>query len=96
MTKNILLKEISNKVEGVTQKDIACVLDALAETVVEAMENGDDVTLPGLGKFSVKTVPERTGKIMMGEKAGETYVVPKHNEPKFKLASGFKKMFVAE
>lgn len=95
MTKNILLKEIAAKAE-MRQKDIDKVLACVADVVVEAMEKNDDVTLPGLGKFSVKVVPERTGKIMMGNRAGEQYVVPQHKEPKFKLASNFKKMFIAE
>ena len=94
MTKNELIKSIGTKVENVNQKDIASVLDALAETVVDVVKADDDVTIPGIGKVSVKTVPERRGKIMMGNRAGEEYVVPEHREPKIKLAKSFKEVLV--
>ena len=94
MTKNELVKSIGTKVENVNQKDIASVLDALAETVVDVVKADDDVTIPGIGKVSVKTVPERRGKIMMGNRAGAEYVVPQHREPKIKLAKSFKEVLL--
>ena len=94
MTKADLIKSIGTKVENVSQKDIALVLDALAETVVDVVKTDDDVTIPGIGKVSVKTVPERRGKIMMGERKGEEYVVPQHREPKIKLAKSFKEVLL--
>ena len=63
----------------------------MARNVVKA---DDDVTIPGIGKVSVKTVPERRGKIMMGERKGEEYVVPQHREPKIKLAKSFKEVLL--
>ena len=94
MTKNELIKSIGTKVENVSQKDIASVLDALSEVVVDVVKADDDVTIPGIGKVSVKTVPERRGKIMMGERKGEEYVVPQHREPKIKLAKSFKEVLL--
>ena len=94
MTKSDLIKSIGTKVENVSQKDIASVLDALTETVVDVVKADDDVTIPGIGKVSVKTVPERRGKIMMGDRKGEEYVVPQHREPKIKLAKNFKEVLL--
>ena len=94
MTKADLIKSIGAKVENVNNKDIAAVLDALADTVVDVVKADDDVTIPGIGKVSVKTVPERRGKIMMGERKGEEYVVPEHREPKIKLAKNFKEVLL--
>ena len=94
MTKADLIKSIGTKVENVNQRDIAAVLDALAETVVDVVKADDDVTIPGIGKVSVKTVPERRGKIMMGERKGEEYVVLEHREPKIKLAKSFKEVLL--
>ena len=90
MTKSELIKSIGTKVENISQKDIASVLDALSEVVVDVVKADDDVTIPGIGKVSVKVVPERRGKIMMGNRAGEEYVVPQHKEPKIKLTKSFK------
>lgn len=90
MTKNELIKSIGTKTENISQKDIASVLDALSEVVVEVVKADDNVTIPGICKVSVKTVPERRGKIMLGERKGEEYVVPQHREPKIKLLKNFK------
>ena len=94
MTKSELIKTIGTKVEDVNQKEIGAVLDALAETVVDVVKADDDVTIPGIGKVSVKTVPERRGKIMLGERKGEEYVVPEHREPKIKLTKSFKEVLL--
>ena len=90
MTKAELIKNIGNKVEGVNQKQIDEVLVALGEVIVDVVKADDKVTIPNIGTVSVKDVPERRGKIMMGERKGEEYVVEAHKEPKIKLAKGFK------
>ena len=90
MTKAELIKSIGNKVEGVNQKQIDEVLTALGEVVVDVVKSDDKVTIPNIGTVSVKDVPERRGKIMMGNRKGEEYVVAAHKEPKIKLAKGFK------
>ena len=94
MTKAELIKNIGNKVDGVNQKQIDEVLMALCEVVVDVVKADDDVTIPGIGKVSVKTVPERRGKIMMGNRKGEEYVVPEHREPKIKLTKSFKEVLL--
>ena len=94
MRKADLVKSIGTKVDNVSQKDISSVLDALSEVVVDVVKADDDVTIPGIGKVSVKTVPERRGKIMMGDREGEEYVVPQHREPKIKLAKSFKEVLL--
>ena len=90
MTKAELIKSIGNKVEGLNQKQIDEVLTALSEVVVDVVKADDKVVIPNIGTVSVKDVPERRGKIMMGERKGEEYVVEAHKEPKIKLAKGFK------
>ena len=90
MTKAELIKSIGNKVEGLNQKQIDEVLTALGEVVVDVVKADDKVTIPNIGTVSVKDVPERRGKIMMGDRKGEEYVVEAHKEPKIKLAKGFK------
>lgn len=90
MTKAELIKSIGNKVEGVNQKQIDEVLTALSEVVVDVVKADDKVVIPNIGTVSVKDVPERRGKIMMGDRKGEEYVVEAHKEPKIKLAKGFK------
>jgi len=94
MTKSELIKSIGNKVENVNQKDIGAVLDALTSVVEDVIKADDKVAIPGLGTFSVKDVPERRGKILLGDRAGEEYVVAAHKEPKFKMSKNFKGILV--
>ena len=94
MTKAELIKAIGNKVEGVNQKQIDEVLVALGEVIVDVVKADDKVTIPNIGTVSVKDIPERRGKIMMGERKGEEYVVEAHREPKIKLAKSFKEVLL--
>jgi len=92
MTKAEMIKEVSSRVENVNQAKVDEVLAAYADVVTETLtKNKDDkIALPGLGTFSVKHVPERRGKILLGDRAGEDYVVAAHKEPKFKMSKSFK------
>lgn len=94
MTKAELIKSIGSKVEGVNQRQIDEVLTALGEVVADVVKADDKVTIPNIGTVSVKTVPERRGKIMMGNRKGEEYVVPEHREPKIKLVKSFKEVLL--
>ncbi len=68
------------------------VLDGLVHIVQEAMADGEDVTLPGLGKFEAKHRPARKARNpRTGEQiqVGESYVV------KFKPAAKLKEAAAA-
>jgi nucleoid DNA-binding protein len=94
MTKNEVLKAVSNKVEGASQKDIAVILDAFADVITETLtaDLAESVAVGKLGKFKVKKVPERRGKIMMGNRKGEEYVTPQHDEICFKMSKSAKQL----
>ena len=88
MVKNELVNEIASRIEGAKKGDIAVVLDTFAEVITDTLKADATESVPvgKLGKFKVKTVPERRGKIMLGERAGETYVTPAHQEITFKMS----------
>lgn len=94
MTKNEVLKAVSNKVDGASQKDIAVILDAFTDVITETLtaNHTESVAVGKLGKFKVKTVPERRGTIMMGDRKGEEYVTPKHSEITFKMSKTAKQL----
>lgn len=94
MTKNEVLKAVVNKVEGASQKDIAVILNAFADVITETLtaNHAESVAVGKLGKFKVKTVPERRGKIMMGDRKGEEYVTPQHDEICFKMSKSAKQL----
>ena len=94
MVKNELVNEIASRIEGAKKGDIAVVLDTFAEVITDTLKADATESVPvgKLGKFKVKTVPERRGKIMLGERAGETYVTPAHQEITFKMSKSAKQL----
>ena len=94
MVKNELVSAIASRIDGAKKGDIAVVLDTCAEVITDTLKADATESVPvgKLGKFKVKDVPERTGKIMLGERAGETYVTPAHQEITFKMSKSAKQL----
>ena len=92
MTKNNFIKNIAGKLEGCSQKDVSAVLDDFEEVIGETLKADATESVPvgKIGKFKVKDVPERRGKIMMGDRKGEEYVTPAHKEITFKVSKSIK------
>lgn len=94
MNKTEMIKNVSDRVDGVSQKDVDAILSAYVGVVKDALVKGKDekVTLPGIGAFSVKHVPERTGIVQLGESKGSTWTKPAHDELVFKIAKSVKEL----
>lgn len=93
MKKVELLREVSLRAseileKKVSQKDIEGILAAYTDCVFETLDvdREEKIPLPGVGNFSVKHVKERTGVIRLGEKTGEQYTTPAHDEVAFKMS----------
>ena len=96
MTKTDFIKAIQEKASiEIPQKDVAEILNAIENVVKDAVIDGDEVTIPGICKIKTKDVPERTGKVMLGDKAGETWIKPAHKEATVKIMPSLKKIFEA-
>jgi nucleoid DNA-binding protein len=91
MTKNEVLKAVSNKVEGASQKDIAVILDAFADVITETLtaDHAESVAVGKLGKFKVKEVPARDGVSAINGKAWHTDA---HSEITFKMSRTAKQL----
>lgn len=94
MNKTDLIKNVTDRIEGVSQKDVDAVLAAYVNVVKDALTKDKDekVTLPGIGTFSVKHVPERAGVVQLGESKGSTWTKPAHDELVFKIAKSVKEL----
>lgn len=94
MTKTDLITAIANRVDGAKKGDIAVIIDTYAEVITDTLKADATESVPvgKLGKFKVKTVPERRGKIMMGDRKGEEYVTPQHDEICFKMSKSAKQL----
>lgn len=86
-------KIVEVSTEEVNQKQVGAVLAAIESVIKDAVVADDEVTIPGVCKVKSKVVPERTGKIMMGDRKGETYVTPEHKEGSIKIVTSLKKVF---
>lgn len=94
MVKNEVVNAIAERIEGAKKGDIALILDTYAEIIIDTLKADATESVPvgKLGKFKVKTVPERRGKIMMGDRKGEEYVTPQHDEITFKMSKTVKQL----
>lgn len=86
MNKSDLVLAASEK-SGVSKKDTEKVLNALVETVVDAVKNDEKVQLVGFGTFEMRKRNERTGR---DPRTKKEITIPACNVPAFKAGKGFK------
>jgi DNA-binding protein HU-beta len=72
---------------GQTKLATTAVLEALENTVVGILAAGEQVTIPGVGKFSVKNVPARNAR---NPRTGETIRTEPKTKVLFKAAKSLK------
>lgn len=61
MTKDQLITDLAETVD-LPKAKVRAVLEQLSEVVADALENGSELTLPGIGKLKVGDRPARTGR----------------------------------
>ena len=79
MTKSELIKAIQSSV-CVSTETAKEVIDEAINQITIALGNGDEVTLRGLGSFSVSDKAERMGR---NPKTGEDAIIPARKAVKF-------------
>lgn len=86
MNKAELINRIQELTDG-SKKDIEATLAALTSVVTEALQNDDDVTLVGIGKFDSIEKAARTGR---NPQTGEPVTIAARTSPRFKAAKQLK------
>lgn len=86
MNKPELVSAIAEKT-GLKKVDITSVVDALVESVVEAVAAGDKVQISGFGIFKYNERAERVGR---NPKTNEEMIIPATKTPAFKAGKAFK------
>lgn len=91
MNKIDMIKNIASEAD-VTNKVAEAVMDAYGKFVIGALnENRDEkITLPGLGAFSIKHVPEKSGIVQLGSNKGSEWHKDAHDELKFTISKSAK------
>jgi integration host factor subunit beta len=81
MIKSELVLRIAEQNPHLYQRDVENIVNAVLDTIVDALARGDRVELRGFGAFSVKTRDARIGR---NPRTGETVEVASKSIPVFK------------
>jgi integration host factor subunit beta len=81
MIKSELVLKISEQNPHLYQRDVENIVNAILNTIADALSRGDRVELRGFGAFSVKKRDARTGR---NPRTGETVPVSEKVIPVFK------------
>lgn len=86
MNKQGLVDVVHEKLGG-TKTSAEEVVDLMLSSIVNTLKKGEEVSIAGLGIFSVKARAARTAR---NPKTGEAVNVPAMNVPKFRAAKALK------
>lgn len=86
MTKPELVTAIQAQT-GLSKQDAGAAVNALTDTIVEALAKGDKVSLVGFGTFEVGKRDARVGR---NPQTGKEIKIPASKTPKFKAGKMFK------
>lgn len=87
MNKSELIDAIAQHAE-MSKADAGRALDAVTESITQALKAGDSVTLVGFGTFEVKARAARTGR---NPQTGKAIAIAASKLPSFKAGSNLKK-----
>ncbi len=93
MNKIDIIRNVASEA-NIDKKVVSAVLDTYGKFVLDALkENRDDrIVLPGLGAFTVKHVPEKSGIVQLGATKGSEWHKDAHDELKFTVSKSVKQM----
>ena len=87
MTKAEFIDQVADRA-GLSKKDASVAVDAVLETIEDALKRGSDVVFSGFGKFSVSHRAAREGR---NPATGETISIAASRVPKFSAGAALKK-----
>lgn len=79
--------EAVNGVLNTTKVQAEQIVDKVFDSIVASLKSGEEVSIAGLGIFSVKA---RAARDARNPRTGETVKVPAMNVPKFRAAKALK------
>lgn len=86
MKKAELIAAVAEK-SGLTKKDAEKAVNAVLDSIVEAVAAGDKVSVVGFGTFESRVRNARTG---LNPRTKETIEIPASTQPAFKAGRAFK------
>ena len=85
MIKSELVLKIAEQNPHLYQRDVENIVNAILDTIADALSRGDRVELRGFGAFSVKRRDARTGR---NPRTGETVSVRREGDPRLQDRQG--------
>lgn len=86
MNKQDIVDKVHDKL-GTSKADAERAVETVIDSITESLKNGDDVSIAGLGIFSAKMRPARTGR---NPRTGEQIQIESMRVPKFRAAKALK------
>ena len=87
MNKRELIDRVA-EASGLSKTDAGTALDAVLDTIADALVSGDSVTLPGFGTFEVRSRAARSGR---NPQTGETMEIAASKAAAFKAGAALKR-----
>jgi len=86
LTKADIVDKIASAT-GLTKVETEAVVDGFISTVIEALQQGNNIEIRGFGSFKVK---KRKGRVARNPRTGEQVMVDEHYVPIFKVSKDLK------
>lgn len=86
MTKSVLIEKVTEKVEGLTRKQVEAIINTIFDGMRDALARGEKIEIRGFGNFRLK---QRNSKVGRNPKTGETVSVPPKKVIHFKVGKPF-------
>lgn len=86
MNKTEFVKHIAQQ-HSCSQVEADKIIDMFTSSVIDAMEQGNEISLIGFGSFSVQRVEAREGR---NPRTGDALKIAAYNQPKFKVGQKLK------
>ncbi len=87
MTKQEFVDQVASK-SGLNRRDAAKAVDAVLDSITDALKGGDSVSFTGFGKFSTQQRAARQG--VNPRNPGQKVDIPAATVPKFSAGSSLK------
>ena len=91
MTKRELVSEVAIKT-GLTQNEVSNIVQALLDSIVEALSEGERLEIRNFGVFEIKVRDARVGR---NPRTGEEVPIPEKRVPAFKPGKALKELVQA-
>ena len=91
MNTSDLVDRLAASDDKITKAQAKQLVDAVLEAMRASLVSGEEVNLPGFGKFKVQDKPARTGR---NPATGETITIPAKKVLKFRIAKAAKDAIV--